>query len=354
MEEVHRVRPDGLLTRERVLITVLIATTALAIYICYQLVQPFLPAIIWAIALAVVANPLHERIERHIPYESIAAALSVFIVAILIIAPSIFVLDRVVREAVEGISTIALQTEADPLTAILRDNPFLLSLLKWVEGHINLQGEFERFTTGMRDTASSLVTGSFWAVVQLLITLFVLFYFFRDRRTVLRSLRSLLPLSENEADQVLHRVTNTIYATIYGTLVVAMIQGTLGGLMFWWLGLPAPVLWGVVMALLSLVPMLGSFVVWIPAAVLLLLGGQWQKALLLAGWGTVVVGMIDNILYPVLVGRRIRLHTLAVFFAVLGGLLLFGASGIILGPVVLSVTDALIDVWRRRLRRGIE
>jgi predicted PurR-regulated permease PerM len=124
------------------------------------------------------------------------------------------------------------------------------------------------------------VAGSAWAIAELLLTLFVLFYLLRDRQTVLDFLRSLVPLSKRETNQVFARVTDTIHATIYGTLVVAMVQGTLGGLMFWWLGLPAPLLWGAVMALLAIVPVLGAFVVWIPAAIFLAASGHWGKALI--------------------------------------------------------------------------
>jgi predicted PurR-regulated permease PerM len=352
VEDIEKADNNGVLTRERVLVAVLIVATALTIYICYLLVLPFLPAIIWAIALAVVAYPLHERIERRIPSSNIAAGLSVFIVTLLIVAPTIFVVDRMVREAIKGITLIGSTNDTDPVSALISSNPFLLPVFNWIETHIDIQGELQRYSEGITASASSLVMGSFWAIIQLLITLFVLFYFFRDRRAVLRSLRSLLPLSESEADKVLSRVRNTIQAAIFGTLAVAMIQGALGGLMFWWLGLPAPMLWGVVMALVSIVPMLGSFVIWIPAAIYLLFSGMWLKAIILTVWGTIVVGLIDNILYPMLIGSRIRLHTLAVFFAIIGGLAVFGMSGIILGPVVLSVTDALLEVWRRRTSGG--
>jgi predicted PurR-regulated permease PerM len=107
-----------------------------------------------------------------------------------------------------------------------------------------------------------------------------------------------------------------------------------------------------VMALVAVVPVLGAFVVWVPAAIFLALEGNWGKAAILTGWGVVVVGLIDNLLYPALVGKRLRLHTLPVFFSILGGLALFGASGLILGPVTLAVTAALIDVWRRRTTGG--
>jgi predicted PurR-regulated permease PerM len=108
-------------------------------------------------------------------------------------------------------------------------------------------------------------------------------------------------------------VADTIHATVFGTLTVAAVQGVLGGLIFWWLGLPAPILWGAVMALLAIVPVLGAFVVWLPVAIFLAASGQWGQAVILALWGTVVVGLIDNLLYPMLVGKRLRLHTVPVF-----------------------------------------
>jgi predicted PurR-regulated permease PerM len=149
-------------------------------------------------------------------------------------------------------------------------------------------------------------------------------------------------------DRVFRRVCDTVHATLYGTLAVAAVQGTLGGLMFWWLGLPASVLWGLVMGVLAIVPVLGAFIVWIPAALLLALEGSWGKALILVVWGGVVVGGIDNLMYPILVGNRLKLHTIPAFMAIVGGLIVFGPSGLILGPVTLTVTMLLLEIWRSR------
>jgi predicted PurR-regulated permease PerM len=118
--------------------------------------------------------------------------------------------------------------------------------------------------------------------------------------------------------------------------------------MFWWLGLPAPLLWGMVMAILAVVPMLGAFIVWIPAALFLALEGSWGKALILTLWGMLIVGTIDNLLRPVLVSSRLKLHTVLAFISVVGGLMLFGAAGLILGPVALTITTVLLEFWRTR------
>lgn len=126
------------------------------------------------------------------------------------------------------------------------------------------------------------------------------------------------------------------------------MQGTLAGLMFWWLGLPASLLWGIVMGLLAVVPVLGAFVVWIPAAAFLALDGSWEKALLLTLWGGVVVAGIDNLLYPILIGNRLKMHTVLAFISLVSGLIVFGHSGLILGPVIVTVTLLLLEIWCRR------
>jgi predicted PurR-regulated permease PerM len=145
------------------------------------------------------------------------------------------------------------------------------------------------------------------------------------------------------------RIADTVYATVYGTLAVAALQGFLCGLMFWWLGLPLPLLWGVVMALLALVPVLGVFVIWIPAAIFLALEGSWGKALILSLWGAIVAGNVDNLLRPILMGNRLKFHTIPVFISILGGMLLFGSSGLILGPVILTTVTTLLEFWRSRV-----
>lgn len=352
IKETHRESDEGFLTRERVLALTLIAATVIAFYICYRLVHPFLPALAWALALAVIAHPLHGWIARRIRHPNIAAGVAVFIVSVAIIAPTLFVAERLASEGAKGLETMKQESASGRWRAAIERNPSIAPALRWIEGRINVRREVQQAVADFTLRLSSLVTASVRTVIQLLITLFALFYFFRDRRAILDSLRRLVPLSEGKTEKGFASVTDTIYATIYGTLVVALVQGALGGLMFWWLGLPAPFVWGVVMALLAIVPVLGAFVVWVPAAIFLALEGNWGKAAILTGWGLVVIALIDNLLYPILVGKRLRLHTLPVFFAILGGLTLFGASGLILGPVVLAVTAALIDVWRRRTIGG--
>jgi predicted PurR-regulated permease PerM len=184
--------------------------------------------------------------------------------------------------------------------------------------------------------------------VELALTTFFLFFFLRDQAALLASLRALLPLAPAETQRLLDVARDTIFATVYGKVLVGIVQGMLGGLMFWWLDLPAAWFWAIVMGVLSIIPLLGPPLVWMPAALLLLIAGHWGQALLLMGWGAAVVGLADNVLYPIVVGRYLRMHTVPLLVALIGGVIVFGAVGFFVGPVVLAVTLALLGIWQRR------
>ena len=343
---------DGRWTRDQVLVVVLGVATAILLFLCWQIVRPFVTPIVWAVALAVVAHPLHGWIDRYVRESSIAAGIAVILVAIALVLPAAFVGHAIVQEATGVVHAVQVGLESGQWRQQLAQHPRYGPMLTAVEQRANLAGQIHALAGEVGRRVGHFVAGSAWAVVQLLLTLFVLFYLFRDRAKALRSARSLVPLSQSEVDRVFRRVSDTVHATIYGTLVVAAVQGSLGGLMFWWLGLPAPVLWGAVMGLLAIVPVLGAFVIWVPAAIFLAVNGLWGKAIILTLWGGVFIALIDNLIYPILVGNRLRLHTVPVFFAIVGGLGVFGAAGLILGPVVLALTSAILDIWRRRTEAG--
>jgi predicted PurR-regulated permease PerM len=339
---------DGWWTRDRALVLVLAAVTVLLVWLCYRMAQPFLPAIAWAVALAVVAHPLHGWLEARLARPGLAAGVGVALAAVAIIGPMAWLGQQVGKEVGRTMQQMESGEAQKGWDEIVRKVPQLGPAQQWLQEQTKEGQGLQNSLTSAR----KVVKGSVGLVIQLLATLFFLFFLFRDRRKALRTVRSMVPLSERETDDVLKRVADTIHASIYGTLTVAAVQGALGGLMFWWLGLPAPLLWGIVMALLAVVPVLGAFVIWVPAALFLAVSGQWGKAMILTAWGTVVIGLADNLLYPVLVGDRLRLHTAAVFVAIVGGLDLFGGCGIVLGPVALALTLALVEIWRRRTRGG--
>ena len=327
---------------------ILLLLTTLGVVLCYQMAAPFLPAIALAVTLAVLFVTLQVKLERRLKHPSVAAFISVLAIAVVVVGPAIFVGQQLVLQAASGAQAIESQVSSGEWRQALEEKPRLALIVERVERQIDLPGAIRSLTLRLSSTAAAVIKGSIFHLLGFAITFYLLFFFLRDRRVLLDALSALSPLTTLETKRLFSRVDDTLHATIYGTLAVAAIQGVLGGLIFWWLGLPGPLLWGVVMALLAIVPVLGAFLVWIPAALFLLLDGSWEKALILALWGALVVGTVDNLLRPVLVGRRLKQHTVLAFLSVVGGLIVFGAAGLILGPVTLTITTALLEIWPRR------
>jgi predicted PurR-regulated permease PerM len=297
------------------------------------------------VTLAILFSPLHKRLEKVVRHPNIAAAVSTLIVGFVVVVPAIFVVERLIAEATSGILSLQTRVEGGELQAWLDRHPALAPFGVWIDQQFDLPSVMSAIATWLSNLGAIFVRGSMLQVVEVVITFYLLFYFLRDATAAKDAIMAWLPLSKPEATRLLRRFSETVQATAYGTIAVAAVQGTLGGLMFWGLGLPTPLLWGLVMGLLSIVPVLGAFVIWIPAATLLLLDGSWGRALILAVWGGIVVGGIDNLLRPMFIGNRLRLHTVPAFISIIGGLLLFGAPGFILGPLAATTTTLVAQLW---------
>ena len=327
---------------------VVLGATGAGVYLCYRMAVPFLPALTWALALGVLFAPFQLWLESKLKRPGMAAAVAVLLIGIMVVVPVFFVGQRLILEAARGAQAVQTKMDSGEWQRLLETQPQLKPWVDRIETEIDVPGSVRSAATWLSATAGPILKGSLMQLLGFCLIFYFLFFLLRDRRAGLEALRSISPLTEPEMNHLLIRVGDTIHATIYGTLAVSAIQGLLGGLMFWALGLPGPLLWGVIMALLAIVPVLGAFVIWLPAACFLVLDGHPGKAAILAVWGTLVVGTIDNLLRPVLVGNRLKLHTVLVFISVIGGLVVFGASGLILGPVVFAVTLVLLELWPHR------
>jgi predicted PurR-regulated permease PerM len=341
---------EGPLTTGRPLRPVaLAAITVVLIALCAYLAWPFLAAITWALALAIIAWPLHVWVSRHVRWRGLAAGISSMAVLLLVLLPFLFVAYEVAQEA----TSAAEKMKSDAAEGVLKDTiqrtPGLRKFNTWADRmNVDIDQQVRNFVAGYTQDANSLVQGSVSAIIQAVVALFILFHLFKDRGSLTRSVYTLLPLTRDETDQVFDRVADAVQANLYANVVTSVIAATGGGIMFYVCGLPSPVLWAVVMFVLSLLPILGSFIVWLPAAVYLAVTNQWTPAFALIGWGVLNSVLVDNLLYFVLAGDRMRLHRVPSLLAILGGLYLFGASGVILGPTVLAVTVAILEVWHRR------
>lgn len=340
----------GVVTRSRGKLFVLAAATIVAVYLCFRLVLPFFPAIVMAATIAVVTQRFSRWVERRVSSRTKKAAICTALVAVAILLPAGFLGYMVAQQVNSAIQ----QKEQinDAITGWLEQHPRLDRQWRRVSREFEPSKEIPQLIDRLQPGAVAAASAPVYVVVQTALALFILFYLYRDEDHALHSVRDMLPLNEREATRLMRRVEDTIQATVYGVLMVAAIQGAMGGVMLAILGLPGAVLWGIVMGILAIIPYLGTFVIWGPIAAFLAFQGEWGKAIVLAVYGMLAIGLIDNLLYPMLVGQRLRQHTVIAFIAILGGVSLFGATGLILGPVLVAVTYFLFETWCERTEHG--
>jgi predicted PurR-regulated permease PerM len=322
------------------------------VFISAVIMRPFLNIIAWALAFTVTLHPISRWLEPKIGNRSWASCLAVLAGALVIGLPASWVIRMLLTTSIDGLQEIVSQSGStswlDPSLA----PPQVASLLSWLDHTFHLQAVVENFIKSATQRLPNILTLTLLTITQFGLVLFTAFFFIRDRRTFFQYLVWISPLQTRETAHVASRIVDTIHACLFGIVLMAILQGALGALIFWWLELPQPALWGAVMGLLAIVPYLGAFLVWIPTAVVLAMHGAWTDAIILCVWGGIVIGLADNFLYPVLVGRRLHYHSLLVFFFLLGGVLVFGSAGVVLGPIVLSVTHSLLDLWHPKEERA--
>jgi len=330
----------------------LLVVAALAFYICWLMVAPFINVLAWATVLVILFHPIHRRIVILTGHPGWSALLSTVIVIAVILIPLTLLTLAVAKEIGDVTKNVQgfLRSLLDP------DSPVMGRIVGWLGRYIDVnqldpqEYLLERLNNvggAIAGRTLGFVGGVVGAIIQVFFIVFTMYYLFRDGDRIYDATLDVIPLEHAQTQQIFDRTREVIHASVYGVIVIAGIQGTLGGLAFAVLGLPSALVWGVVMSFLSMIPMVGSFVVWVPAAIYLALSGHWAKALILAAWGALVIGTIDNFLRPKLVGERARLHELLIFFSVLGGLRIWGVLGLVLGPTIVAIALALLDVFRR-------
>jgi predicted PurR-regulated permease PerM len=326
-------------------VIVLFLLTLLLVGLCVSIAAPFFPAITGAVALAVATRTPYLWLRRHVGKPGLASILGVILAALLILGPALYLGQQLVRQGIGVAAMVQSGEAADWATGMMDKYPWLKRVFDQVAATVNLRQAAQTAGGYVAGRLQDVLSGSLSTITQVVLMLFTLFFLFRDQDEAVELFRSLLPMNERQRDQLMARMRDSISATVQGSLTIAAIQGCLGGIMFWILGVPNVPLWTFAMAALATIPSLGTFIIWAPVAAFLALSGAWVKGLVLTAWGSFVIGTVDNLLYPTLVGTKLQLHTVAVLFAVLGGIGLFGISGIVLGPLVLSATVALLRVW---------
>ena len=319
-----------------------------AIVICFFIINPFLSAIIGAVVLAVITHRPYNWLTRKIKNRNLSAAIAVVLVVLVVLIPCFFIL----QDLIQGTTTIIIFLRSDvpqkSLAQFLETHPTIAADIHVITNTIDLQNTVRSAAAILGNLLTGVLSYSLGATVQLVILLFILFFLYRDQEMAISFARSLVPLKEQETDELFGNMTSTINATALGRLAIGVIQGLLSGLAFWMLGVPNTMLWMAMTVIVSILPAVGASVVWVPVALYLGLTGHWGKAAILTVWGTFVISSIDNFLYPVLVGSKLNQHTVSILLAILGGVVIFGFSGVILGPLAFTIAATLLDIWRAR------
>ena len=250
-------------TRLRAIALALLA--AVGVCLCYCLARPCIPSLVWAGALASVFTPLHRWIEARVRRPSLAAAFSLVIIGLLVVTPATWFAQMLAEQAISVPEIIQKQIATGKWHLSGDQHPRLAHFLALVERQLSSPENASMATTWLNTLLSRLVKESAIAGVEVCLTLYFLFYLLRDRFRVLKAIRSFLPLDERETNTLFCRVNDTIHATLYGIIALSALQGVLGGLMFWWLGVPSPWFWALVAAVFAFVPVVDTFVLWLPA-----------------------------------------------------------------------------------------
>lgn len=327
------------------------AATAIALYLCWLMIKPFLGVVAWAIVLVIVFYPVHTRLARRISRPGLRALLSCLLVVLIIVIPLTVLTTLIAQELAQVIPNLPSQ-----MSHLLNSPTSPLGRISgWLQTRFGIDTvNSKAFVVEHLKQSSDWLLGSSlnWmrnivsGIVRAFFVLFTMYYLFKDGDKIVDKLPAALPLGRKQSEAIILRTKEVVSASVYGVVAIAAIQGLLGGIAFWILGIPSPLLWAVLMGFVCMIPLAGSFLVWLPLSIYLMITGHWTKAIILIVWGALVISTVDNLLRPKLVGGQTRLHELLVFFAVLGGISVFGLLGIVLGPVVLAITLGLLRTFQ--------
>lgn len=331
------------------------------IVISFLIIKPFLTAVLTGIVFSYIFYPIYLRINRKITSKNISALIALILVILVITLPLFFMLNTISKEAYatyllsrqKVLDVNLLGSECQPA------DKFSCKLINYfhdLTSDSKLKYYFDTtiksVTTKITQSISHLLFTIPIFMLHMFIALFVMFFLFKDGKLLIKKVERLMPLKDEYRKHAFTKLNDMTYAVIYGSLIIAIIQGTLGGIGFVIFGLPAPFLWGIVMIFASLIPYIGSSIIWLPAALLLIFNGYLDmntalivKGILLISYGVLIVGTMDNILKPKIIGQRGGLHPVLVLLGVVGGLKFLGFIGIIVGPILLAMLVTFIKVY---------
>lgn len=344
--------------REHISLIIVLALAFLCFYLFYQILLPFLQPLLWAVFLALVLFPTHRKLQRLLRRGGfLPAMVMTVLVTLVIVLPFSFLMVSLGQDAADAYHAFEEMIKTGRLRAALeqtKDFPILKQILIRLDQTFNLSSldpvdfivkNLRQISTVLLSQSSKILRGVSGFLIAFFFTLLSLYYLLKDGERLFIGLKSILPIPPHERDLLIDRFREMVNATIFGGLFIALIQGLLGGLAFWVLGISAPLLWGTAMSLFSFIPLGGTALIWVPTAVVLFIQGAVIKGVILLAIGVFIISSVDNFLRPLIVGAKTHIHPLLLFFTVIGGIQAFGMIGVITGPLIASLCLALIEIY---------
>jgi predicted PurR-regulated permease PerM len=316
-------------------------------YLVFLVFQPFLAALAWAAVLVVVSYPVYARLARKWGPTPAATASTLGVILILIV-PTLLVTGAFIHQAVEAVQEVQQQIQSGHFSWV--NDLWLRIQERFPDAN---PGDLTTVIHRYAETGAGYLASRLGAVLRntavllfhLAVTILAMFYFFRDGDSIVARLREVLPFEKSHREKMIDETRDLIFASVTSSLAAAVAHGALGGLAFGLTGIRAPIFWGVMMGFFSLVPVVGSALIWVPAAISLMVDGHIGMGIVLIVFCSVIVGLVDNIIRPWMISGRAEMGGLVVFISVLGGISVFGMLGVVLGPIVVAAGASMLDLY---------
>lgn len=326
--------------------------TGLLLYICWLMLAPFISILLWSVIIVIIFYPLYKKLFTKTNIHSLSAVITIIISLVIFIIPVFGVLASAVNE-LTGISG----TSIDEIKKILSDlqNGRFSFIYNYLNNFIRIEEflkpeDIKGLISNIRDlllsASISFIEGAFGMLIGITLSVFSMFYLFRDGEKIVKNIPDIIPMEKSQSVELIRETSALINATIRGTLFIAVLQGTLAGLIFWIMGIPSFILLGILAMIFSVIPTGGTAFVTVPVIIVLLLSGDYAKAAIITAYAAIVIGMIDNFLLPKLIKQKVKMNELFVFFSVIGGIQLFGLLGLFVGPIILAIALGFFKVFR--------
>lgn len=340
--------------------SIFFAALALVSIAFLYIIKPFFYPVFWAAVIAGIFYPIWKKINSKIKRPNIASLLTILLVLVIIILPVTILSSLVLKESVNLYSSITsnqgpIVNTVQGVFSWIKDNPITDKLnIDEAQVTAKLTEGATMATNAILTVAKNITQNSLTFLVMFIIMIYTLFFFLKDGARILKRISHLSPLGDKHEAIMYKKFTSTARAVLKGTLIIGAIQGALTGLLFYVVGIEGVLIWTVITALFSIIPGFGSYVIWLPAALIMFaLGNYWQGVTVLVVGGF-LISTIDNFLRPILVGNDTQMHPLLILLSTLGGLLVFGISGFIIGPIITALLLALWEIYEQYYRKELD